>query len=299
MPVRQQISSRPLRAKPGISDLRNADGLAQSAPHPSSTDPYNPSAEATAAVLEALQRGTLIDVNGTVEVWDIGEDRIVKRGARVSMAEATVMEYVRKSTTIPVPKVRMVFSHNDVVHIVMDHIEGTLLERSESVSSDEELESLAGQLAGYVNQLRALPSTELMGSWPAGSYSNLLFDPPPRNDFKFIEEFNLYWKRRMMVFDRFAEVPETLKKAGLASPIVFSHGDLAPRNIIVKDSKIAAVLDWETAGWYPEVWDLCMAWRGSSHLPRLEKVICKALGGPNEIWKDYRRVLDYVFVRSH
>lgn len=37
--------------------------------------------------------------------------------------------------------------------------------------------------------------------------------------------------------------------------IVFTHGDLAPRNIIVRDGKIVGLLDWEDAEWYPEYWE--------------------------------------------
>ncbi|OAP55023.1 hypothetical protein AYL99_10723 [Fonsecaea erecta] len=34
-------------------------------------------------------------------------------------------------------------------------------------------------------------------------------------------------------------------------PYVLTHGDLALRNIMVKDDKIVAILDWESAGYYP------------------------------------------------
>ena len=39
---------------------------------------------------------------------------------------------------------------------------------------------------------------------------------------------------------------------GTKHEIVLTHGDLNPRNILVKDGKIVALLDWEDAGWYPE-----------------------------------------------
>ena len=35
----------------------------------------------------------------------------------------------------------------------------------------------------------------------------------------------------------------------------FTHSDIAPSNILVSKGKIAAIIDWETAGWYPEYWD--------------------------------------------
>ena len=37
--------------------------------------------------------------------------------------------------------------------------------------------------------------------------------------------------------------------------IYFTHGDLHQDNILVKDGRLAAVLDWENAGWYPEYWE--------------------------------------------
>ena len=37
--------------------------------------------------------------------------------------------------------------------------------------------------------------------------------------------------------------------------IVLTHGDISPRNIIVNDNQIVAILDWESAGWYPEYWE--------------------------------------------
>jgi thiamine kinase-like enzyme len=39
--------------------------------------------------------------------------------------------------------------------------------------------------------------------------------------------------------------------------IVFTHGDLALHNIIVKDGHVNAIIDWEFSGWYPEHWDYC------------------------------------------
>jgi serine/threonine protein kinase len=40
---------------------------------------------------------------------------------------------------------------------------------------------------------------------------------------------------------------------------VFTHGDLRPDNIIVKDGRVTAILDWEMAGWYPDYWEFVKA----------------------------------------
>lgn len=53
--------------------------------------------------------------------------------------------------------------------------------------------------------------------------------------------------------------------------IVFTHGDLHPRNIMVswegnqrsvaaaENLRVTAILDWEFAGWYPEYWEFVKA----------------------------------------
>ena len=35
----------------------------------------------------------------------------------------------------------------------------------------------------------------------------------------------------------------------------FTHSDIAPRTILINDGKIAAIVDWESADWYPEYWE--------------------------------------------
>ncbi|KAH8179737.1 sulfate permease family protein [Sarocladium implicatum] len=51
--------------------------------------------------------------------------------------------------------------------------------------------------------------------------------------------------------------PETLTDhLPRSSESVFTHGDLAPRNIMVDSAgRINGILDWELAGWYPDYWE--------------------------------------------
>ena len=37
--------------------------------------------------------------------------------------------------------------------------------------------------------------------------------------------------------------------------IVFTHGDLDPRNILVEDGHVSGIFDWEQSGWYPKYWE--------------------------------------------
>ncbi len=48
--------------------------------------------------------------------------------------------------------------------------------------------------------------------------------------------------------------------------ICFTHSDLNPDNIIVKDNRLAALIDWEFAGWYPEYWEFTQLEMQNLHL---------------------------------
>ncbi|KAK6840103.1 hypothetical protein PG987_005969 [Apiospora arundinis] len=41
---------------------------------------------------------------------------------------------------------------------------------------------------------------------------------------------------------------------------VFTHGDLNPSNIFVRGDEVVGIIDWETAGWYPDYWEYTSAW---------------------------------------
>lgn len=50
--------------------------------------------------------------------------------------------------------------------------------------------------------------------------------------------------------------------------IVSTHGDFAPRNILVdEEGYVTAILDWESAGWYPEYWEYIRAFRHLKPMP--------------------------------
>lgn len=67
-------------------------------------------------------------------------------------------------------------------------------------------------------------------------------------------------------FESHAEYEQTLvcakKLQQRSHRIVFTHGDLKAHNIIVDDEgQLSGILDWESAGWYPEYWEFTTAMR--------------------------------------
>ena len=57
-------------------------------------------------------------------------------------------------------------------------------------------------------------------------------------------------------FGAFQGTDKVLISHGQQYATKFTHGDLAPRNIMVReDGTITAIVDWDSAGWFPEYWE--------------------------------------------
>ncbi|GAP91906.2 putative phosphotransferase enzyme family protein [Rosellinia necatrix] len=184
-------------------------------------------------------------------------------GARDHPNEAAALRFVRAHTTIPVPAV--VDSAWD--RVTMEYVEGRTLQQAWPVLTAAERAGILAELGGYIAQMRALRGTTTLGrlngqgvvvpsimtrsGGPFGSLAEMhdwLVRPPKR-----LEAQSMYWH-------------QITTQLGADYPIVFTHGDIASRNIIVRDGRIVALLDWELAGWYPEYWEYVFALRGLDNL---------------------------------
>lgn len=78
---------------------------------------------------------------------------------------------------------------------------------------------------------------------------------------------------------------DAAKSHDIRHDIVFTHGDLNPRNILVEKGKVTGIVDWENAGWFPEYWEYTKAhYSVRSSVRWLADVI-------DQIFEGYRDVL--------
>ncbi|KAJ8518342.1 hypothetical protein ONZ45_g4560 [Pleurotus djamor] len=239
---------------------------------------FHPPADVIDRIVKAVASSSHYQTEGTpivntstssfVTTIDLGgERRFVKCGADVAVYEALSMEFVRSSTSIPVPKLFAVFSHSDWTYIVMEYIKADTLDSAQFSMTPEQLFSVAHELKGFVSQLKTLSSKHAtpltaLGAWPSGPYRNVYFQGiRPNQAFRTMREFYGYWLGRLTHGDQ-----EELRLDSLATATyspTLTHGDLSPRNILVQDGKVIAVLDWETFGWYPDFWEYMAALRSA------------------------------------
>ncbi|KAH8077884.1 kinase-like protein [Cristinia sonorae] len=191
-------------------------------------------------------------------------DFVIKANSNRGAHEADVLRYIRSHTTIPVPRVYWSAQDSDSTYTLMKRVDGSILEARWPRFDDIQRTRIVAQLRAYVGQLRDLQPTHSnslavcgLGNTPCndGRVSSMPFGP-------FDDEagFNDHLIRAAELYLADEILNDIRASMTDDHRICFTHGDLTPRNIIVRDDgTIAAVIDWEYAGWYPEYWETVKA----------------------------------------
>lgn len=201
--------------------------------------------------------------------YSLSRHMIVKTGGDVRLDEAATMRSIAERTNIPVPKVLSAFVRKGAVYIVMERIQGQELAKVWRHMSEQTRASVLDQLRLLLDALRALqPPVEFaVGSCNGGQLQDFRQSqaPPPVRfgPFKTIQDFHLWLRNGLKQGE--ADIPDQAdlhavnemmaKQDGPWPASVFTHGDLNPWNILVRDDKIVGIIDWEMSGWYPHYWE--------------------------------------------
>lgn len=188
----------------------------------------------------------------------------VKISDYTDLSEAASMEFIRKHTSIPVPKVYCAFQRRGKTYIVMETISGAPAVASWEQLTEESKSKLLDQLRGMINEMRRIPApSSMISNIDGGSlydcrvHASLERFGPFENTRNF-HGFLRNWKEKGP-----PQYPDVDDMIGLQSrewgPLVFTHGDLSSLNILIRGDKIVGLIDWETAGWYPPYWEYTSA----------------------------------------
>jgi aminoglycoside phosphotransferase len=182
------------------------------------------------------------------------------------------MRFVESNTDIQIPSVWMSFRWRSAEYIVMRRVPGVTLDEVLKNSKDgtvENQEAIIEQLRHFVAQLRSLKSpygasicSVLGGPVLDHRLREYVFSGPYNDE----QQMNL----QLRCAHPLEYLPDIITSSHMKShPIVFTHGDISPRNIMVQGSRIT-LIDWETAGWFPAHWEYCKArftsWGPSAHI---------------------------------
>lgn len=182
------------------------------------------------------------------------ERGVYKSGSRVRIEESRALQFAH-SLQLPVPAVHKVNVSDRETGILMDFVDGECLEEAWLSMDAEQKRSVAEQIGHIVTTMRqAAPDQRSIGAFGGPARDCRQISDYSGGPFANEAEFNIF------VLDLLRGTPSMIRSTlvealNVNSQIVFTHGDLTPRNIIVKGDRVQALLDWEYAGWYPEYWE--------------------------------------------
>ncbi|APA08872.1 hypothetical protein sscle_04g036420 [Sclerotinia sclerotiorum 1980 UF-70] len=181
-------------------------------------------------------------------------NKVLKSGRNLRLSEADAMRYIATHTSIPVPRVLDAVTDGKLTSITMEYIEGDRLDKIWNSLAEEQKTTIVSQIHNYLTQLRNLTGKYIGGINRTPAIDSRRYDLEG-GPFTCEAQFNDF-----LLSDAYPQVPKcflTMAENSLRTnhSIVFAHGELAPRNILVREGYVVAVLDWEYAGWYPEYWD--------------------------------------------
>ncbi|KAK9800982.1 putative Aminoglycoside phosphotransferase domain-containing protein [Seiridium cardinale] len=207
---------------------------------------------------------------------------VVKYGAVVFENEGHAL-LLLENMEVPTSRLYAMYREGEKLFIIMEFIPGVRLSDIWPALSEEEKEPIVAQLRRAFDCVRALPSPKTFSAVCGGPLPHRFFfsyqkkDPlisGPFDDERDISRALALksranweeWGRRPWTSDFFSRHLATVL-SGHES--VFTHGDLQRKNILVleqgdlssgsgKSYLLTAIVDWESAGWYPSYWEYAL-----------------------------------------
>lgn len=181
--------------------------------------------------------------------------------------EAAALRLVRDHTKTPVPRmVDLVYDSKDA-YLLTTRVPGFPLGQCIEAMSDEELDTLSQDLRVHLATIRAIsrpqnypPISSATGGSCFDHRINAASSVEDRQGTDFIGPFDSEsdFNPRLQC----GAIPDVVHRTGHG--LVFTHGDLNMRNIIMDvcadgDFRLSGVVDWENPGWFPEYWEYTKA----------------------------------------
>ena len=202
---------------------------------------------------ELLSKSEKLSNGIACQVYRVDDRTVVKTFDGVRMAEAAAMRFVREKTRVPEPQVldAYVDANSQHVCIVMEYIDGRPLDEEWNPYNAAQKRSVESQLKQYFDEIREL-SSDFVGSADGSSCNDQLFDDVPEHAGPFDSETDFQASLIAAIKEKgsssFADVVIQFIEAMPKHKIVFTHNDIAPINILVRDAKVVGIVDWGLSG---------------------------------------------------
>ena len=202
---------------------------------------------AFAPSMESSDELKLVHKGGSLSaVWAIGRQAFckVKAWNPAMESEDKTIAFVKKiAPQISTPEVIYTWTDQDRSFLILRRIEGSTLRDAWTSLSASQRDSAITTIALYCNIL-AQNTSQMLRS-VSGKPVLEPYLAPPGSD--------------LLGSDTYKECARYFTASSGECPTLglvfhFYHPDLGPGNIIVSDGRVAGIIDWEAAGYYPRFW---------------------------------------------
>lgn len=212
--------------------------------------------------------------------------------------EHNAIQCVRRYTSIPIPEpldfVTMPGKGGDADegYLLMSRVPGVPLSSCYELLSDDDVARITTEIQDYVAQMRAIPKSFKTDKPICNTLGEALRDHrigaagADQPVGPFVDE---------AAFNQVLRYPDDPGRRGHSA--FFTHADLNPRNILVQEVlqqngkygwEVTGIVDWETAGYYPEYWEYTKALYEESRWPRrYAKMVHKLFSTFGDYSKEY------------
>ncbi|KAI8963630.1 kinase-like protein [Daldinia sp. FL1419] len=178
--------------------------------------------------------------------------------------EFKTLDLLRRQTDTPVPKPLDIASDDKSTYLITSRLPGKPIGMCMDYLNDEKLRAFTHDLRSCLKVMRDLQRDPTLQNMISNVSGDACYDgrinaaveyDETRGDFigpfSREDEFNETLKN--------PQIPEVIHRNG--HKIVFTHGDINLRNVLVdeRSGRLSGIVDWETAGWYPDYWEYTKA----------------------------------------
>lgn len=221
--------------------------------------------------------------------------------------EADAMRFARDKVNLPVPKVLYVppppknadgtAMVGGVWYICMEECQGQSLDKAIDTMTEDDLDHIAIQLSNILRRMSNVHSSRL-GTVHGGPYQNMFFPEHlyPEKSFESVDEFIDAYRQLLLLVCTETFTETLLSHLPRDAFITFTHGDLLPKNIMVKGTTITGIVDWGTGGFYPSYWEYCRMYDPHFMTPAWDRLLSRVFPGKrrhNEV-NAVRKILNII-----
>ncbi|KIJ35774.1 hypothetical protein M422DRAFT_261958 [Sphaerobolus stellatus SS14] len=190
----------------------------------------------------------------------IAQDAVTK-AAKIHPSEPLTMAVIRHNTNIPVPKPLYYCATARMRLIAMDYVPGNILAVCWNDLPWYRKIIVVWTLRQYVQQLRGATKAVIkdgelhpgpLGLEPAECVG-LPFTEYNAGPFETYADMIDWFNHKRHVAIRMGHAPTSTPVLDTSYPLVLTHGDLGPHNIMLDDKNRVWIIDWGNAGLYP-IW---------------------------------------------